>query len=120
MIEGKKLPSPTKQAMVLLKTTMENIDPDEKLVEAWGIPQLFAVIQSTVQGQMRQAGLSGVAQMRWYQVEKELLHVVRLLYSDLTEEQIIETYGPPDNADERCELELEKKTRELRKHQKPD
>ena len=118
MIEGKKLDSPTRQAMEMLNVVMEQVDQDEKLIEAWGTPQLFGVLTSVVQSQMRVARLSGEAQMRWHQVEKELLHIVRLLYSDLTEEQIIERWGQPDDADQRSEFELEKKTRDLYKAQK--
>lgn len=110
MIEGKKLPSPTAMALQMLKSDIEqSASTDEQLIKSWGIPQLFATVQSIVQIQMRQARLSGVSQMKWFVVEKYLLHVARLLYSDFTEEEIIAKWGPPDDADGRTEEECEAK-----------
>ena len=64
---------------------------------------------------MRLSRLSGTAQMGRYELEIELLHMVRPLFTDLTEEEIIERWGPPDDADSRSKIELERKTRDLHK-----
>ena len=68
MIEGKKAPSPTPTALGQLTQTMKEPDADEGLLESYGIPVLFSVVQSSVQLSIRAAGFSREVQGRWYKI----------------------------------------------------
>jgi hypothetical protein len=116
MIEGKKATSPSKLFAQLMENVEVSIeDADKKLIDEYGIPVIWDCAKSTMQTQLRMIGLSGKEQMRWYSLEKELMHWLRLVYTDLTEEEIIEKWGPPDDADGRTAEELDAKTEPLHK-----
>lgn len=127
MIQGKKAPSATVEVIHQLDVSKmvanekagafsTAIDPallkmDSELIESYGIPLIWDICKNEMQTQLRLMGISGESQMRWYRIESQLIQWLRLIYTDMTEEQIVEKWGKPEDADGRSELELDAKTK---------
>lgn len=106
MIEGKVAQPPTDEVLATIaRIRMEHPD----LQEIMGLPLIVDALKNQIQLDMRLMGLSGEVQMRWYKLEAQLKHWVRLLYTDMTEEGLIKSFGLPDSG--RTAEELDANTR---------
>lgn len=95
MIIGKKANSPTGFVMdYISEMRKKKGDQEIQRIENAGIPLIFSQTIETVKITMQSLGIPPEKQQEWEKVENQFLHWIRLLYTDMTEEEIIKRFGP--------------------------